>query len=388
MHCLIAGAGVFGVSAAIELAERGHQVSLLDPGPLPHPDAASTDISKVIRMDYGANVFYTELMERALRGWRAYNEAWPAPLFHEHGVCVLSSKPLAPGTFEGDSFAVLTGRGHALERLAAHRVTERFPAWREGRYVDGYFNPQGGFAESGRVVAALVARARDLGVDVRESARVERVHELEAAVDGVVLGDGTTVRADVVLVAAGAWTPVLLPHLAALLKPVGQPVFHFQPADTALFSSPRMVTWTADVKTTGWYGFAANSQGVVKIANHGTGVPVDPRAPRQVPVGAEQRFRAFLRDALPALADAPLAGQRLCLYCDTPDGNFLIDRDPERPGLVVATGDSGHAFKFAPVLGGIIADVVEGKDNAYAQRFAWRDVASSSGGAESARCQE
>jgi glycine/D-amino acid oxidase-like deaminating enzyme len=195
-------------------------------------------------------------------------------------------------------------------------------------------------------------------------------------------------------VAAGAWTPVLLPHLAALLEPVGQPVFHFQPADAALFSWPRMVTWTGDVKATGWYGFAASSQGVVKIANHGAGVAVDPRNPRQVPEGAEQRFRAFLRDALPALADAPLADQRLCLYCDTPDGDFLIDRDPARPGLVVATGGSGHAFKFAPVLGGIIADVVEDKENACAQRFAWRtpgqdaahDTARSA--VEAARCRE
>jgi hypothetical protein len=63
----------------------------------------------------------------------------------------------------------------------------------------------------------------------------------------------------------------------------------------------------------------------------------------------------------------------LCLYCDTWDGNFWIDRDPEREGLVVAAGGSGHAFKFAPLIGGIIADVVEGRPNRFAHRFAWRD---------------
>jgi glycine/D-amino acid oxidase-like deaminating enzyme len=197
-------------------------------------------------------------------------------------------------------------------------------------------------------------------------------------------------RADVVVVAAGAWTPVLVPHLAALLAPVGQPVFHFRPASAVLFSWPRMVTWTGDVRTTGWYGFAANGQGVVKIANHGAGVPVDPRGPRQVPGGAEQRFRAFLRDAMPALADAPLSYQRLCLYCDTPDGDFLIDRDPERPDLVVATGGSGHAFKFAPMLGGIIADVVEDRENVHARRFAWRTPGQGAAGSvtDAARCRE
>ena len=61
------------------------------------------------------------------------------------------------------------------------------------------------------------------------------------------------------------------------------------------------------------------------------------------------------------------------VLCDTWDGNFWIDRDPEREGLVVAAGGSGHAFKFVPLIGGMIADVVEGRPNRFADRFAWRD---------------
>ena len=97
-----------------------------------------------------------------------------------------------------------------------------------------------------------------------------------------------------------------------------------------------------------------------------------PDAPRTLPAVEEAPFREFLRDNLPALADAPVLAMRLCLYCDAFDGNFWIDHDPERPGLVVAAGDSGHGFKFAPVLGGLIADVVERKPNDWAQRFRWR----------------
>jgi hypothetical protein len=67
-----------------------------------------------------------------------------------------------------------------------------------------------------------------------------------------------------------------------------------------------------------------------------------------------------------------VVGNRLCLYCDSWDGNLWIDHDPERPGLVVAAGDSGHGFKFAPALGKLIADIVERKPSPYAQRFAWR----------------
>ena len=97
-----------------------------------------------------------------------------------------------------------------------------------------------------------------------------------------------------------------------------------------------------------------------------------PDDPRTVLPSEIDAFRAFLRDSLPRLADAPIASTRLCLYCDTFDGDFWIDHDPERHGLVVAAGDSGHGFKFAPVLGPLIADVVERRPNPHASRFAWR----------------
>ena len=74
----------------------------------------------------------------------------------------------------------------------------------------------------------------------------------------------------------------------------------------------------------------------------------------------------------PELAPLPFHGTKMCLYCDTWDGDFWIGRDPDRQGLVVATGGSGHAFKFAPVLGGLTADALEGIDNDYSERFAWR----------------
>jgi glycine/D-amino acid oxidase-like deaminating enzyme len=152
----------------------------------------------------------------------------------------------------------------------------------------------------------------------------------------------------------------------------GQPVLYFRPLNMAEYQMPRFAPWTADITRTGWYGFPAQADGTLKVANHGPGWQVHPDQPRLVPLEMEARCRAFFRETFPGLADAPLTGSRLCLYCDTWDGNFWIDHDPERPGLVVAAGDSGHGFKFAPVLGGLIADVLERQPNPYAARFAWR----------------
>jgi len=369
---IVVGAGAFGASAALELRRRGHRVTLIDPGPLPHSLAASTDISKVIRMDYGADEFYMELVEQALQGWDAWNQAWEQPLYHQSGVLILAAGGLAPGQFEGDSHALLQRRGHAPERITAETLASRFPAWNAQAYPDGYFNPRGGWAESGEVVAHLISEAKLLGVTVRAGEPVTELVEQGGRTVGVRTGGGREYRADWVVAAAGAWSPYLVPELTEFMGVVGQPVFHFQVDDPAAYQPPHFAVWTADVANTGWYGFPALSDGTLKIANHGPGKPIHPDAPRQVAPEEEGRFRSFLHHALPDLAEAPVIATRMCLYCDTWDGDFWIDRHPQRPGLVVATGGSGHGFKFTPVLGLIIADVVEGKPNRFAARFAWR----------------
>jgi glycine/D-amino acid oxidase-like deaminating enzyme len=366
-HALILGGGAFGLTAALELRARGWRVTLLEAGAIPHPDAASTDISKVVRMDYGRDVLYTEMGERAIARWREWNERWGEDLYHEDGFLVMSRDGFRPGSFEADSFDFLTARGHALRRTDAALLARKHAAWNAALYRDGYLNAAAGWVESGRVIARLAQEAREAGVVIHEHTPLPPWRE-----DDSLLREW---RADVVVAALGAWTPEWLPWLKPVMWATAQPVFHFRPADPAPFRPPAFPVWAADIGLQGWYGFPANAEGIVKVANHGPGWRVSATAPRVMPAGEEERFRAFLRETFPALADAPIAATRICLYCDTFDGNFWIARDPERPRLVVAAGDSGHAFKFTPVLGGLIADAVEGQENRWLGRFGWREPA-------------
>jgi len=372
MHVLVIGGGIFGVAAALELVARGHRVTVVDPGPIPHPLAESTDLSKAVRCDYGADLEYTELGERALAGWRRWNAAWPVPRYHETGVAFLTRAPMQPGGFEHDSFTLLEARGHAVERLDRGAIASRFPALRPGAFVDGYFHAEGGWAESGEVVAELVAQLRTAGVDVRERCAIDRLEP-----GGAWCGNDR-IAADMTVVCVGSWTPLLVPELGGLLRAVGQPVFHFRPRDTKPFTAPRLPVFGGDISRTGYYGFPLR-RGVVKIANHGAGTVVDP-ATRDVGVSPEQEAaaRAFVADAFPELASAPIARSRLCVYGDTLDGDFVIAPHPERSDLVVAGGGSGHAFKFAPELGRLIADAVQGD---VVPRFAWRTTAAGRGDA-------
>src|SRR4029434_9480311 len=106
----VVGAGINGIKAAIEIKKRGHKVVLVDPGPLPHPLAASTDISKAVRAAYGADQDYTALAERSISLWRKWNMEFRVELYHEVGVMFVRKQEMKPGDFEYESFKILTGR--------------------------------------------------------------------------------------------------------------------------------------------------------------------------------------------------------------------------------------------------------------------------------------
>lgn len=379
----VAGAGVFGAAASLELRRRGWEVVLLDPEAPPAPRAASTDVSKVVRREYGSDRFYLELATEAIEGWRRWNAEWHEPLFHETGVLVLGDTPLEGSGFTADSWRSLLAAGCTPERLDAGELAARFPAWSATRVRGGFFHRAAGWAESGRVVARLVELARAAGVVVRR----EDVRGLvgdDRGVRGLRTSAGE-VDADHTLLAAGVWTP----RLAGLewgMWPTAHPVFHLRPSDPEPFRAERFPVFLSDIAATGWYGFPLHPrEGVVKVARHGLGRRVDPDVERTVMPEEEAALHAFLAGSLPELAAAPVVASRSCLYCDTADGHFWIDRDPAREGLTVASGGSGHAFKFAPVLGGIIADAVEGRESRWLPRFAWRREARPFASEEQAR---
>jgi len=395
-----------GVTAALELDRRGWSVQLVDAGPIPNPLAASTDISKVCRMEYGGDAAYMALMEEARTGWLAWNESWRAggaagdnsdALYHETGVLMVCLDEMAPGGFEYESFEMLRARGHAPERLGGAKLAERFPAWSE-QFTDGFFHAVGGWAESGRVVSALARDARQKGIDVLESERVTSLIESSGNTSGVMTESGRRIEADTVVLTGGSWIAEadLLPELAASLTRSYHPVWHLRPREPERFTAERFPVFTADIARTGFYGFPLHPrEGVVKIGHHGLGVVVEPgpavsgdAASLTVPVEITEKLRAFLAEHFASLSDAEVVGTRLCPYCDTADEDLWIAAHPERPGLTVACGGSGHAFKFAPLLGAIIADAVEGKTNPYSEKFRWRPEVRLARGLEAARCHE
>ena len=387
---LVAGAGVFGLSAALELLDRGYEVTVLDAGKIPCPLAASTDISKVCRMEYGSDETYMGWMEQARDGWLEWNEVCQKSgergLYHETGVLMVTLGPMQPGGFECESFRLLNARGHSPERIGGEELTRRFPAWSE-LFVDGFYHEKGGYAESGRVVEFLARRTREAGGAVHEHCSVDRLLEHGGRVTGVHTADGGQWLADRVVLACGSWLEDSLPELRESLQRTYHPVWHLRPRDPSGFEAERFPVFTADVSKTGFYGFPLHEiEGVVKVAHHGQAVAAPTDGSLTVPDELTANLRSFLAGPLPGLADAEVVSTRLCPYCDTQDGDFWVGNDPQREGLTIAGGGSGHAFKFSPLLGAVTADAVEDVDSPLLAKFGWRPELRLERGREATRC--
>jgi glycine/D-amino acid oxidase-like deaminating enzyme len=376
---LILGAGIFGITTAIELRKRNYSVTILNPGKIPHPLAESTDISKIIRMEYGSDLEYMEMVEECFPIWREWNDLFKEELYHETGFLLLSKNKFEndPTGFEATSFSNLIKKGYKPERLTQNDIQKRYPAINSEMYADGFYHRISGYAESGRVVEKLTDYARELGCTVIEEQTAEQILISKNAATGVKTKEGNEYNAGHIIVCAGNLSPILVPALQPYIKITGHPVFHINPTQAELFSAEKFPVIAADISNTGWYGFPIHPKAnVVKIANHGKGIELkNPLNDERVVYDEDiAGLRNFLSESIPSLANDKIVYTRRCCYTDTLDGHFWIDNHPEIKNLTIGTGGSGHAFKMGPVIGDMIAKVAEGKNHKWSARYRWRDL--------------
>ena len=384
---LIVGAGAFGTSTAYHLAQRGYtSIRVLDRYAPPSCEAASTDISKIIRSDYNEPL-YVRLGVEAIEAWQT-SELFRG-LYHVPGW-VLSAKersiPFVQGSIQTSRRLGVQG----IEELTTEQVRQRFPVI-NGKLDDwniNVWNPTAGWADSGEALRRVALAAQDNGVEFISGDRgfVRDLITLEdGQCTGVVTQDGSKHLADVVVIAAGAWTPSFI-DVQGQLTAKGHSVAHIQLTteeqkhykDMPIFDNLEL-----------GYFFPPGRDGVFKMAhskfitntqrdNH-TGIHTSiphtflANPSDDLPIEIEQTMRTNLRRILPDLADRPFSYTRLCWDADTPDRHFLVSPHPDHNGLFIATGGSAHGFKFMPILGKYIADMLEGVlEPEIVKAWAWR----------------
>ncbi|HLG13335.1 MAG TPA: N-methyl-L-tryptophan oxidase [Blastocatellia bacterium] len=368
----IIGAGVMGAAAACELAEEGsRRVVLFDMCALPNPRAASFDHSKVFRSAY-PDAFYVRLAVESLGLWRALETETRLQLLTAAGLLLLGRRR---PSLETDSYDALRSMGLEAELLESRAAARRFPQFNPDAFDFAVFDPSGAIIHAERAVRALLELATRRGVNVLARDAVTAIENTGQNGKIVVTTEsGASFECAQAVAASGPWTRKLLPELAGELTTTRQEIVYFDPAIGDArgreFDAGRFPIF-ADFES-GYYGFPVHHGRAMKIANHNKGAEVDPDSMDDT-VGEEfiAGCREFFTRFIPGLANARVALTRVCVYNNTPDDDFILDWHPQLDNVLIATGFSGHGFKFAPIIGRIAAELIRDGQTAHnIDRFA------------------
>jgi sarcosine oxidase len=354
---VVCGLGVMGSAALHHLARRGKRVLGLERYAPGHDRGSSHGHTRIIRLGYFEHPSYVPLLRRAYALWRELEDASGRQLLHLTGIAEIGPPVgvLVQGTLEA-------ARLHALRHdvLAPAELMRRFPAFRVPPEHVAVVQPDGGFLDVEPSIAAQIALATAAGAALCSGETVRAIEPRAGLVR--IISERRVVEAGAAIVAAGAWMPLLLPELASTLRATREVVGWFEVADAELFSAGRCPVFIIESRHGMHYGIPPRGGGgigaAIKVAkHHHRGETVDPdTCDRTVSAQDEALIRAAVAEHLPA-ANGPLKAAETCLYTMTPDGHFLIDRLPGAPNVIAASPCSGHGFKFAPVIGEILADL-------------------------------
>ncbi|KAJ5088673.1 hypothetical protein N7456_012289 [Penicillium angulare] len=427
---VIVGAGAFGLTTALHLARRGYEnITILDREPYDEDGytstAASADQNKIIRASYGKQKLYESLAFKALDSWENWNTAvrkckdlpkhvsfadrlWDNCGFVRAGeLSGLDPQESAtqesfPDDLKHTQYRLTSeaSKQAALKAGIPPTKLDPFERLHRGLGFDGILDGTGGYVAADKSCSWALHLCQKLGVHTELGSEHEFKQFIFCGdrVFGVETRNGDRYLADLVIVAGGGWTPSIVPGVADLLQTTAGSVVKIElpekrPDLWKKYSSAEFPCWSWRLTGTslvgtevgGIYGFPRTSDGVIKIGFRGVKwtnftysnaegrlISYPEADPVGIPSQALDTIEKFCKENMPDLVGLPLT-TRLCWYTDSPDSNFLIDYVPGHRGLMVASGGSGHAFKFLPVLGEHVVDVMEKKDTPYVDLFKWRE---------------
>jgi sarcosine oxidase len=355
---IVAGLGAMGSAAAYHLASRGVRVLGLDAFEPPHTHGSHHGESRIIRTAYYEHPSYVPLLRRAWASWTELGErSGRQVLLRSGGLMIgLPTAELVCGVL-----ASARAHGLAHDVLSSRAVEARYPALRIDASMIAVREDDAGILFPETCMRAFLDGASAAGATLRFG---ERVMDWSARASGVEVrtAEGTYAAGALVL-AAGSGMRDLLPALRPFLAVERQVVAHFEPArDRAALVPERLPIFCVEEPDGAlYYGIPDLGSGC-KAGRHHAGVTGEPAEHWRTVTDADIRaIRGFLARRLPS-ADGRLAASTTCLYTNTPDFHFVIDRDPRHDNVVVASVCSGHGFKFASVVGEIVADWMRGAD--------------------------
>lgn len=340
---IVVGLGGMGSAAAAHAASRGKRVLGIEQFQPAHSQGSSHGRSRVIRLAYFEDPAYVPLLGRAYELWRRLEADTGRRLLQVTGGLMIG----APES-EVVSGSLRSAREHQLdhEMLDAAEIRRRFPPFTPAQGTVAFYESEAGVVFPEEAIRAHLDVAADHGAHVHVD---ERVDDWRVTPSGTI--EVTTSRsryeAGRLILAPGPWASQLfkLDWLPLEIEP--QVLYWFEPpGGSGPFAPNRFPIYIWDLGSgVQFYGFPADEDGRVKVAFFRT------------KNGDEPAMRAALRPCLPALAAGTLVETATCRYTLTPDHHFVIGHHPEHEQVVIASPCSGHGYKFAAVIGEILADL-------------------------------
>jgi sarcosine oxidase len=362
---IVIGLGSMGSTAAYQLAKRGQRVLGLEQFGPAHDLGSHHGGSRVIRQSYFEDPAYVPLLLRAYELWdEIERESGEEILTITGGVMMGPPESLTvTGSIESSKQWNLN-----YEVLDAADIRKRFPVFTPSPNTLGLYEEKAGFVRPERSVYSHLLQAEKYGAELRF---FESVLSWEAHPSGegvrVVTNNGTY-EAGKLVISAGAWAPQMLKDLGISLQVERHIQMFFEPTEGIepfRIGKHPIYIWEADDYVQ-LYGFPSSGIGGegAKVAFFRKGQPCTPETIDRIVHDHEvEMMREYLAQGLPQLNGRFLQG-KTCMYTNTPDEHFVISEHPNHPQVAVAAGFSGHGFKFASVVGEILADIViDGKTN-------------------------
>lgn len=352
---LVIGGGAMGTAAGWALARQGHRVIVLEQFAHVHEKGSHGGQTRIFRHAYAEGPRYVPWTLEADRLWTEVQERTARRFMHRVG-CLDISAPGFPRAREARASA--DAYGIASRWLTGKEVNEQWPAWSLPEDREVCFGPDAGFLDVPIALSALAGELTHAGGELRAN---EPVHSWSADAGGVSVETASaTYLADRLVLTAGAWSGKILADLGMPLEVRRKPVvwFEIDRQHAKLVSPDRFPVFISDDETGEFYGIPQPGEPGIKVGMHSGGDVVDPdridRTTTEADVAPD--LRPFVQRSIRGATGRTLNGV-VCMYTMTPDGDFVIDRHPDHPSVVLATGFSGHGFKFAPVVGEYLASL-------------------------------
>ena len=314
---------------------------------------SSNDVNRVFRYAYGNDEYYVKMAIESESLWNDLMSETGQKLIVPTGLLMLEGQDQNSNRFCEASYKTLRQLKLGADQFDGNEMRERFPQFRTRR---GFLDPHGAVILASRSLEALISQAKSRGARIVNG---EAVSISKDSTPEILTREGETIKADRTVITIGPWTNQLLPKGLARVTPTRQQVFYLRPRNNPeLFKPEACPVFFTDHH----YGLPAVGIDGVKISNKELNDPTSPDTARRTADKDQlEECRDACRRFIPDLADGDLVQSKVCLYDMTENSDFVIDIDPNNENIVYGYGFSGHGFKFAPLIGRLLAELALGR---------------------------